>query len=237
MKLFQCGGANPDTVPVPNSISTPLGIVRLGATVDGAEMDNTSPTQTYGLPAGGCVICWHRPEFDLELLFSRPIFLRPLQKQVTECYAGMWRLQAHAPVDSCIFTAVWEDGYIWKEGGPHSGEWLYAKSYDDVQTQVSIGTDDEDALARRSHYRDGIPTEWEPYFRSTPNHFDWFSLQPIHYEIRDAGLAIPLPPLGAGKLCQIHFIVAWAPYEEQGGATSDAVDRSAAEILAGADCS
>jgi hypothetical protein len=204
--------------------------------IDGKEITGGLPADTYRLGSGGWVVRWHREGYNLELLVCRPLFNLPVDAPLTDCWAGLLRLRANMAVDACIFTAVWGDGYTWEDGGPNSGQFEYTKTWDDRQTEVSIGTDDGDFLAIRSRRGDGLPKGWEPYFLSSPNKFDWFWLQSVHIDVGNNGLAVPLPPLEAGQECQIHFAVAWSPKSPL-GASGFAVARAASEILAGANCS
>ena len=236
MSLFQCLETKLEVVPAPVVLQTPLGNIHLNAMIDGTEITGESPTNTHRLPSGGWLAGWHRKAFDLELLVCRPLFTLPVDAPLTDCWAGLWRLRANAMLDTCTFTAIWEVGYTWEEGGPNSGQFEYTKTWDDGQTEVSIGTDDGDFLAIRSRRGDGLPTEWESYFLSSPNQFDWFWLQSVHIDVGNNGLAAPLPPLKAGGECQIHFAVAWSPKSPL-GASGFAVARGASEILAGANCS
>lgn len=237
MNLFGCSDAKPETIPTPAALPTPLGVVRLNAVLDGVNVAEEPPTQTYRLPSGGWIACWHRPGFDLELLLCGPTLSVPPEMPLTDYWAALWRLRARTTIASSTFIAIWEDGYAWTQGGPNSGEGLYAKTWDDGQTEVSIGTEDGDILAWHSKMAGGLPTEWEPYFRSTPNNFDWFSLQRVHYEVGDRGIPVPLPPLETDQQCQIHFAIAWSPYAKGGAGDWYAVDVSGEQILTGAGCS
>jgi len=237
MNLFQCADATLDGGRVLPGVQTPLGVIRLDAILDDTEVADMLPTQNYRLPSGGWIVCWHQPKFDLELLICRPVSSIPAHIQLIDCWAGLWRLCAKQTVSSCNFTATWEQGFTWGKEEPQSSQWVYARTWSDGQSEVSVGTDDEDALAARSHQGNDLPHEWEEYFRSSSNHFSWFSLQPIHNELGKTGLAVPLPLLAAGRRCQVQFVVAWGPYQKTGTSTSLEVDRKASEVLAGAGCS
>ncbi len=237
MNLFRCADARPEAVAVPVALQTPLGVVRLDAILDGINVAQEPPSQTCRLPSGGGIICWHRPGFDLELLLCRPALTPPLGTPSTDGWAALWRLRARETIASSTFVAIWEEGYAWTQGGPNSGQGLYAKTWDDGRTEASIGTDDSEGLANRAKCADGLPSEWEPYFRSTANSFDWFSLQMVHYEVGDRGVPVPLPPLAAGQQCQIHFAVAWSPCAVGEARGRYAVEVNAGQILAGAGCS
>ena len=236
MNLFHCADAKRDVIPSPAALQTPLGVVRLDATLDGINVAEKPPSQTYRLPSDGWVACWNRPGFDLELLVCRPVTAPPLGMPLTDCWAALWRLRARSTIASSTFAAIWEEGYAWTQGGPNSGQGLYARTWDDGQTEASIGTDDSKGLAHRARCADGLPSGWEPYFRSTANSFDWFSLEMVHYEVGDRGVPLPLPPLAAGQQCQTHFAIAWSPCAvgEAGGRYT--VEVNAGQILAGAGC-
>ena len=153
MNLFHCADAKPETITAPVAAQTPLGVVRLDAVLDGINVAGDLPTQTYRLPSGGWVACWHRPGFDLELLVCRPALSLPPGMPLTDCWAALWRLRTREAISFCTFTALWEEGYTWHQGGPDSGEWLYAKAWDDGQAEVLIVTEDGDSLAWRSKRR------------------------------------------------------------------------------------
>jgi hypothetical protein len=237
MNLFRCADAKPETVPAPAALPTPLGVVRFDAALDGINVSEEPPFQTYRLPSGGSVACWHRPGFDLELLLCRPTLSLPPEMPLTDCWAALWRLRARTTIASSTFITIWEEEYTWTQGGPDSGEGLYAKAWDDGQNEVLIVTEDGDSLARRSTKADGLPPEWEPYFRSIPNNFDWFSLQMVHYEVGDRGIPVPLPPLEVGQQCQVHFNLAWFPEGGDGRISCYDLELSAGQILTVAGCS
>ena len=232
VNLFHCADAKPETVPAPATLQTPLGVVRLDAILDGLNVAEEPPTQTYRLPSGGWAACWHQPDFDLELLLCHPVLSLPPGMPLTDGWAALWRLRARATIASSTFVAIWEKGYTWTRGGPDSSEWLYAKAWDDGQTEVYIVTGDERALAAQSRRGDGLPQEWEPYFLPTADNFDWFFLQMVHYEVGDRGIPIPLPPLEPGQQCQVHFNLSWFPEGEDGR-----LELSAKQALTGAGCS
>lgn len=246
LNLFQCRDAKLEAIPDPTLFKTPLGDVCLEATVDGTMLTQEPPTETYHLPSGAWVTCWHRPEFDLELLTSRLIFPTGWSASpgadLLDCWAGLWRLRANASIKSCLFTSSWAEGYRWKESDTNSGEWLYARVWHDDLTEVSLGTEDEDALKSRAHRTDGLPPEWEPYFSSSLSNLEWtwrkidFWQHPSHQELGDRGLSLPLPSLKTGQQCQVHFAAAWSLYVEGGVTTWLAVDTSAKNILASAGC-
>jgi len=102
---------------------------------------------------------------------------------------------------------------------------------------VYIETGDERSLAARSQRGDGLPPEWEPYFCSTAASDDWFLLQMVHYDVGNTGVPVPLPPLAAGKHCQIGFTIAWFPDGEEGNMTHHYPEFSVEQILPGTGCS
>jgi hypothetical protein len=244
MHLFYCPDAHLDSVASATSVLTPLGRVGFEATLGTHTVSREPPSMTYRLKGGGWLACWHEEAFDLELLVCRPILPPSLTQRpefpLTDCWAAMWRLEAHSPVGPCLFAAAWEPGYSWREGGSNSGEHLYAKTWDDGQTEVSVGTQDEELLAYRAEQGDCLPTAWRDYFCADPRKGDWrtcpYWQHEAHERLRDIGVPTPLPSLETGQRCQIHLVVAWGEYHEQSAVTWLAVDRKAADILNGAGC-
>ncbi len=244
MKLFHCLSAEVDDIADATSITTPLGIVRLDATFATDTVSSRPASIQYLLEHGGWLVCWHEQEYDLELLVCRP----KLPMNVTEgqdiplsdCWAGMWRLKARTTIGPCLFTAAWENEYTWHDGGPNSGQYLYAKSWDDGVTEVSIGTEDDEALSIRAINGENLPKEWSNYFGTDLRSGNWESgdyyKHDAHEKLRDNGVPTPLPCLEADQFCQISFAVAWANYDKKSATTWLAVDLKASDILKGSDC-
>lgn len=214
MNLFHCEAVRTEVAPDPTAVHTPLGVVRVAATSGGVST-NDAPAHVYSLDDGERVVCWQNASVDLEVLICRPLFSPPLDLPVEECWGVLWRGRARTTVTSLILSAVWEDGCRWHDGGPDGGQYLYAWTWTDGQTEVTIGTQDDERLALRAQSDDYLPAQWEKYFIRPRHHSgsygrsDFFE-HPVHYQLRSTGIACPLPPLEAGQSFQITFAVVWA---------------------------
>ncbi len=237
---------------------TPLGTIGFRALVEDVAVTALPPGQVLLVAGGGHILCWDLPAFRMELLLCRPKFSLPGGMRVSDCWAGMWRVKAHGDLPSCLFYCGWDPGHRWVEWGPESGEALYAKTWEDPHWKVSIGTEDEEWLAGRARRAAGLPPRLSSYFSGggfldalfhceaaiddTPDSEDPIGWQGVVAKrgwsgMTAKGIPIPLPEIGTGETCQVHFIVAWAPRVRADDVdTWYAVDREPAEILAGAGC-
>jgi len=242
MDLFQCRDAEARSFSDPATIRAPLGVVRLALSVGDLLITGATPAESWRLGGEGRLITWHCDDLDVSLLIARPVFSPPLDTPVDECWGVLWRVRAKALIEPLIFTAVWDEGHRYRECGPNGGQFLHAWIWGDGETDVTIGTQDEELLARRVRSGDSLPPEWESYFCSVHNltdaQQDVFFRHPVHEQLMSKGIACPLPGLQSGQEIQIQFAVAWSATDEQSAlATSLAVEASPAKILAGGECS
>jgi len=120
MNLFQCADTALEITHTSAIFQTPLGSIRFEAILDGVKTSVIQPTQVFRLNSGGLVICWYQPNFDLELLICRPVVSYLHEAQLVDYWAGIWRLRAKTPINSCDFIAVWEQDSTWTETNPES---------------------------------------------------------------------------------------------------------------------
>ena len=259
MRLFHCQNAKPEVIATANVIQTPLGDVRLKVSVqnvDGSVLDETLPSQTFALPNGGRIIAWQHSDFAIELLVCRPVFVPQEGFAVTDLWGALWRVKAIRAIGPFVFSAVWDAEYSWKDFDTNSGQYLYANLWEDANTQVSIGTQDDDMLAlrafqesespprnvRRVRESGYLPPEWKSYFiwpsftQDSPWGQNYGAVDREHF-----GISNPLPSLRAEQAFQLPFLVAWADVNGEKGelsacATSLAVETTPAQILAGEKC-
>lgn len=121
---------------------------------------------------------------------------------------GVWRLRSEkrcaAPNLTCRLSSVPEP----IDGGPDSGQYLDATTWDSADARWSIGTQDADALYERSIADDRLPAEWAKTFRrfvepTSPAKAEY----PVTY-LR-GGLQIRLPDLPAHTTVEVHQAAAW----------------------------
>ena len=244
MHLFHCATDQPDIVAPVSTIFTPLGTVQFQATIREEIVSSRTPSAIYRLVNSGWAAGWYDKAFDLELLVCRPTLPTSFEHIPDalnwDCWAGIWRLQSHEPVAASVFAAVWEEDYTWHNWTTDSGQFVYAKTWDNGQTQVTIGTQDTECLALRAEQRDYMPEQLREYFCKIPSSYDWrtcpYWKQEAHERLREIGVPTPLPPLPSNQLCQLHFVVAWANHDNQSQLTWLSIDRNPIDILMGAGC-
>ena len=122
--------------------------------------------------------------------------------------------------------AAWLQGFQWKSGGPSSGQWLDAQTWENEQTEVSLGTESGDALFARAETNNWFPPRFIQQSR------DHYSLNFLRYETK--GMIVDFRKVRPNELFQTHFVVAWSQYVDESIATWNAVDLDAKQIIAGA---
>ena len=242
MNLFRCSELKTTRISDPTAIQTPLGKVRFSASVGGAVMDGDNLSATYRVAGDGRIIVWESRELDLELLICRPVFSPPLHMPITDCWGALWRGKAKSSSDfPLVLTALWDEGYCWKECGLDCGQYLFAKVWGNADWDVTIGTQDDDMLAIRARNKDYLPQQWLEHFLPSNSgrcgqDSPWLS-HPIQSELSREGIACPLPALEEGQEFQIPFGVAWLRADEPDSAVASiAVEASPSQIMAGCGC-
>jgi hypothetical protein len=157
---------------------------------------------------GGRVLAWTRGPLrvELALITARPYL--PPGMWIDAFWLGVWRLRSTEAVAVPPLVCLLLDGGSGYDGGPESGEDLDAQTWSDGVRAVSIGTEDPEALSWRAHRGDSLPSSWasvlEPFRYWEQAYPD---IDPIRY--LPYGIAIDLPTLPAGELCEVHHVAAW----------------------------
>jgi hypothetical protein len=241
LRLFTCPNGRPSKRLGLNTIVTPLGVLRLHASVGEMSIDQSPPEFIWETPSGGDVVVWRLDGLTAELLVCRPKFGSPADAPVTDCYGVLWRLRADSDTGPLLFTVQWDVGYLWQTGGPDSGQYLYAKTWTDEVMDVTAGTEDDDALLIRSEKGQRLPKGWDSHLRAPRDRSfgdrSLFWSHPAHTAVLDTGIACPLPGLRTGEEAEIKFAVAWVESLKNYASTSIATEVTADEILAGGLCS
>jgi hypothetical protein len=227
---------------VHHSIPTPLGDVLLTCEVDGFE---TWTASARPLPRGTERHWVGVDRVDVGLVV---VDLDP-PSAVDRCVGVVWTVRtADRPSGALTFTAsksIAPD----EVGGPDVGQALAAVSYSARGVALTVGTDDDQALAERAgvpvptsppgraarpwppvesplpaRWRDDLPHPWE----DTPPEVRRFGAQ-----ARDDGLTVRLPPVPADHRADVHVAVAWGP-DRDDAAPWYAVLTSAERILTSA---
>ena len=217
MRLFDLKDFNYCTKPK-TSIENPLGKVKFDLLLSGIKLPTFSSAFTNG--KGDYLTGWYSNSFEAELLICSPSLCLPDNMYVEGCQAAVWRIVLHDKAFACDFYANWCNGFVWTDGGPNSGENLEAQTWESEEYEVSVGTQDGEMLQARAVNNELMPVE----FNSCIN--------PLALvKCTKTGLVVPIEQVFTNQICQIHFVVAWAPKKQDDVSTWYAVDVSHRNIL------
>lgn len=178
----------------PLRVETPLGWMQFNCLFNDKSLSNFKPQAAFLLEPRSTLYSWDFEECHIEFLCSYFQPKLPVGWEVDNCLAGIWRIKTSAKRAHFMFSAYLESQI---PADPESGERLIAVGFEDPAFQLSIGTDDEDALISRATYNKWLPSHFKDCLSS--------------YSVRYAphGLEVILPQSRCDDLIQIHFITAW----------------------------
>jgi hypothetical protein len=110
---------------------------------------------------------------------------------VDHCLGILLRVSCREPADGLIFECRLR-GQKYDSCSYEGGQHLYAMSWENKQTQLMIGTEDEEYL------NDRLPQEQK------------YEFCPLGHD--EKGISLTLPALKKGSQCSFHFIVAWQDF-------------------------
>ncbi|QDV20186.1 hypothetical protein Pan153_48580 [Gimesia panareensis] len=135
----------------------------------------------------------------------------PAGMSIDSCLGILLQLNCREPAEDLIFEFRLRD----RKYDSHSydgGQHLYAMSWENEQTQLMIGTEDEECLNAR------LPQEQK------------YEYCPLGHD--EKGISLTLPDLKKGSQCSFQFIVAWQDFPAaEEGACWHAVDVRHADLL------
>lgn len=224
MNLFS--GAEPSIHEVDllqPSIKTPLGIIEISLSVS----NNTYiPTQCFRLKHDGLIYQYEYDLFDCELVICKPKLHFASHLSVEECWGAVFRIKPNQDhkIDTCSFSAYWQEGYSWKDYGANSGEHLEAIEYENERYRLHLGTQDGSLLLARRNQGDMIPKSLSLNSDFEKHGFIIDS---------DKGIEIPMTRIESQETCQVHFLTAWNRKIDEDISTWLAVDLTSKQILEG----
>ena len=129
----------------------------------------------------------------------------PPTMEIAECRIFKWHIKATE--DCASFKIVCElDATSKIDGGPNSGEWLDAQTWESESHVLSIGTDDGDYL----NFRAGKNLIPKRFMTTHPDGLLWTNYT-------DNGIEIEIPILLKGETIEARFSASW----KQKGADKD----------------
>lgn len=227
MKLFPIS----DTAPLEKSqwaIETPLGNLIPNTQLGSHLLNLSNVANLIRLEKEGLAASWCYDEFIAECVICKSKIILPPEMHISDHWVVFWRVQAKEVIKPLKFAIQWEENYRWSSGGANSGWCLDAQTWDDGKIEISVGTEDSECLSARADRGDWLPNR---YSKILDRYGDGRGIPTVEY--RADSLAILLPDLRSAEKCQIHFIIAWAPYSEASVATWYAVEQSSQRLLKG----
>lgn len=172
------------------------------------------------------IAIWEDDLIHAELLKTKYNPFLPSQMKVTYSWAYIWRIKSKKNLSPLIFECCLNPKQLLLDKDIETGEGLFSKSFSFEEEYISIGTEDEDSLFQRADTSDHLPNR---YVKEKIINYDDHNL----VKSSDRGIKVHLPPLKAGELDQIQFVIA-------GGIDSTAnwfaVDAKPRDILLQAGC-
>jgi len=224
MKLF------PDLQPIESSarsfdIETPLGTITSYVTVNNHQESIKNASATYALVTSGSAAQWQLLHCHIEAVLTRPALIQEYWGQITDCWAFLWRVRVHQPIGRLQFVSHLHAHHP-LAGGPDSGQYLDAQTWDNGIWMLSLGTEDGEALYERARSSNWLPQ------RYLTQAIGWGELPFVEY-LPD-GFSVTIDHVAVGDELQTQFVAAWAPYDPESASTWYAVDLDARHIIQGA---
>ena len=147
IKLFNLQGLSLKAEAVAPYFATPFGRVELSLEIDGVVK---LPAAVYAHGEQSVTI-WTDPA-QVEILMTRPPIHVPEGMAVADAVgfwlalsdviAAVWRCGKGVKSNHVVLKCLWADGSIHLEGGPDSGQYLHAQTWDNGETKISLGLKD-----------------------------------------------------------------------------------------------
>lgn len=200
----------------PLFFNTPLGKIQFDCSFDQKSLSKIHPQTALTINSKSFLLSWLFQECHIEFLHVYFTPNLPLGMHVEKCFAGVWRIKNLHDNNAFTFKCSLNSPI---EASPEPGEGLFAISFEDQHTKLTIGAEDEEKLITRSNKKNWLPL----HFKET--------LQPENLRYLKQGIEIELPNCRQNEFLQIHFVVAWASKADKELSTWYAVDQSMENIL------
>lgn len=220
MKLFNIKNTTQPIFSNPLINEIPFGKISFNVLFEELSLKKITPKEVKLSNNNVIVSSWLFEKCRIEFLKFNFIPDIPSEMKVSECFIGIWRLQAFENGLKFIFECNLETAsQIKLESYSEPGEGLTARSWENSDIKLTIGSEDEDYLIRRA-----LAAKWMPYQFAS-------QITSEAIDCAQKGIAITLPELSKGEFMQTHFIVAWSTKNSPETSTWYAVDQSPFKIL------
>lgn len=203
-----------------------LATISLDIKFNDYEISRYGSPKIGAIPPHSFIAIWEDNLIHAELLKTKHNPFLPSQMKVTYSWAYLWRVKPKKNLSPLVFECFLNPKQLLLDKDIETGEGLFSKSFSFGEEYIYIGTEDEDSLFQRAYANDNLPNR---YVKEKKIDYNGHSL----IESSEMGIKVHLPPLKAGELGQIQFVIS-------GGIDSIAnwfaVDAKPRDILLQAGC-
>ncbi|MEW1914626.1 hypothetical protein AB0442_40690 [Kitasatospora sp. NPDC085895] len=211
------------------AVDTPFGQLTFDTAIGDTPL-SPRPDELFELPGSRTIARWTHPSAHVELLLTPfdPELDPETWGPLTDCHAGVWRIDALARLERVRFSAglparLPEDA----DAGWDGGQALAAITVEDEKTRLTIGGKDEEAICWAAHAGE-VPGRWATLIDKVYNRsISTWGVDFGNYH----GMSWTLPPLEAGDHCELPVVAAWAPSADESANTWYAVTVSPTVLL------
>lgn len=208
---------------LPALIRTPFGLLGLQWSVDATSTPQQAH-QVHQLTTDGNILVWQEDHLRIELLIDRLPSSLYDDTMLEDAWMAVWRVQAEMMLQHLQLVCYWQTPYMWKQNILETGQGLFAQTWYNQTYYLSVGTEDEEGIAFRTH-RQRDPKNTHPFS------YDVMQKDKKHritYSEMDIG--IHCHELNQQQIYQFHYLVAWT--KEHNDTQSQAVDWASDRLLA-----
>lgn len=190
------------------------------------EISRLEPLQVGAISPHSSIAIWEEKLIHAELLKTKYHPLLPSGMKIAYSWAYLWRIRPKKNLSVLNFECFLRPIQPIIDMDIETGEGLFARSFSFGDEFIHIGTEDEDLLFQRANVNNGLPSR---YVKEKKIDYDNQNL----VVASDRGIRVHLPPLKAGELVQLQFVIAVGADPT---ANWFAIDSSPKEILLQANC-
>lgn len=185
-----------------NLLTADLGLVTISLDVkfNDHEISRLAPPKVGAVSPHSSIAIWDEKLIHAELLKTKYHPLLPSGMKVAYSWAYLWRINPKKNLSFLTFECFLSPKQPIIDMDIETGEGLFSKSFSFGNEFIHIGTEDEDFLFQRAEANDGLPRR---YIKEKKIDYADHNL----VVASDLGIKVHLPPLKAGELAQLHFVI------------------------------
>lgn len=178
-----------------------LGVINLDVSFNDFEISRYGSPKIGAISSHSFIAIWEEDLIHAELLKTKYHPLIPSHLKIAYSWAYIWRIKPKKNLSFLTFDCFLDPKQPILDKDIETGEGLFSKSFSFEKESIYIGTEAEDSLFQRANVNNGLPNR---YVKEKEIDYDNHNL----VESSDSGIKVYLPPLKAGELAQLQFVVA-----------------------------